>query len=85
MNTLVSRLPKTKPRRRLASVGALSDALTDCTADMPLGEALVAAGLLRREDLEGSLTKQISSRRRLCARRSRCSGRTPSSGSSPSG
>ena len=65
MNTLVSRLPKTKPRRRLASVGALSDALTDCTADMPLGEALVAAGLLRREDLEGSLTKQGSSRQRL--------------------
>ncbi|MCA9057448.1 MAG: hypothetical protein KDA85_03080, partial [Planctomycetaceae bacterium] len=34
-------------------------------ADQPLGEALVEAGLLRREDLEGSLSRQVTSRRRL--------------------
>lgn len=35
------------------------------TAALPLGEALVAEGLIRREDLEGTLSKQTGSRRRL--------------------
>ena len=34
-------------------------------ADLPLGEALVAAGLLQREDLQGSLAQQTTSGRRL--------------------
>ncbi|MFO0978962.1 MAG: ATPase, T2SS/T4P/T4SS family [Planctomycetaceae bacterium] len=47
------------------SSSPLASNFRDTAAEMPLGEALIAAGLLRREDLEGTLTRQSSSRRRL--------------------
>ena len=54
MNTTVSPLPRRKSGLRPAdqSLPIQSD-IRDNSAEMPLGEALVAAGLIRREDLEG--------------------------------
>ncbi len=66
MNTVVSQMPRRKHSLSSTSTptGQSLDAV-DPSADMPLGEALVAAGMIRREDLEGSLSRQVSSRRRL--------------------
>jgi type IV pilus assembly protein PilB len=62
----VSQMPPRRSwDRRRQSAATLPVETAENSTNLPLGEALVAAGLIRREDLEGSLTRQTSSRRRL--------------------
>jgi type IV pilus assembly protein PilB len=66
MMNSVSQMPHRRSSDRRGRNGpTLPAESADNSANVPLGEALVAAGLIRREDLEGSLTRQTSSRRRL--------------------
>ena len=66
MMNSVSQMPHRRSSDRRGRTGSTLPAESaDNSANVPLGEALVAAGLIRREDLEGSLTRQTSSRRRL--------------------
>ena len=65
MTNSVSQLPPRRSSDRRGRTNLTSPTESVDSANVPLGEALVAAGLIRREDLEGSLTRQTSSRRRL--------------------
>ena len=68
MTTLNPTRPLTSSVPWRSTASARRRSVTDpqsISATLPLGEALVAEGLIRREDLEGTLSKQTGSRRRL--------------------